>query len=272
MEQNLLREVQLKELELLIEIDRICKKHNIKYFLSWGSALGAVRHKGFIPWDDDIDISMFWEDYKKFEMICREELDNNYFYQSQKTDPNNWQSWNRIRINNTTAISREHSFVNCHWGLFIDIFPVFFVPSSKWQRLIQQKCVTIYNFLSLRPLELSRPKKNYHKKSYILFSILPKFFIEFVKKQCINIISKYNSESCDLCSELLDSNIVFSKDLLMQLKDAEFEENIFPIPENHDEYLTLCYGDYMMPPSIEEQHGHENIIIDLYNSYEKYQK
>lgn len=97
-----LRALQLKELECLKEIDRLCRKHKIEYFLSWGSAIGAIRHKGFIPWDDDIDVSMKMDDYLRFKEVCAQELDAKYFYQDWESDPYYYSSWAKIRINDTT--------------------------------------------------------------------------------------------------------------------------------------------------------------------------
>ncbi|MDZ5038441.1 LicD family protein, partial [Clostridium perfringens] len=123
MNKSEIKRLQEYEIEMLKTVDRICKKNNIKYYLTWGSALGAIRHGGFIPWDDDIDISMTWDDYKKFEEIAQSELGDKYFYQSQQTDKHCFTTWNKIRINNTTSMEKHLKHIKCHYGICMDIFP-----------------------------------------------------------------------------------------------------------------------------------------------------
>ena len=126
-----LRALQLKELECLKEIDRLCRKHKIEYFLSWGSAIGAIRHKGFIPWDDDIDVSMKMDDYLRFKEVCAQELDAKYFYQDWESDPYYYSSWAKIRINDTTSVMADMVDYPTHNGICIDIFPLLPYPYEK---------------------------------------------------------------------------------------------------------------------------------------------
>ena len=118
-----IKEMQKIELEMLLEVDRICKKFNIRYFLIAGTLLGAIRHKGFIPWDDDIDIIIPLNDYIKFCKVAEKELNKNYFLQNYKTDfTAMW--YTKIRKNNTTAIQANHKNKLHHQGIWIDIFPL----------------------------------------------------------------------------------------------------------------------------------------------------
>jgi lipopolysaccharide cholinephosphotransferase len=111
------RKVQLIELEILLEVDRICRKNDIKYQLSGGTLLGAVRHQGFIPWDDDIDIIMLRNDYNKFIALCKIELNNSYFLQIPETDDKTPSLYAKIRKNNTAYISYEYRNINYHHGI-----------------------------------------------------------------------------------------------------------------------------------------------------------
>ncbi len=122
-----LRTIQQIETDVLCEVDRICKKHQIKYVLGFGTLIGAVRHQGFIPWDDDVDICMMRKDYERFKDICKTELNPKYFYQSKDTDPEYYHLFDKIRVNGTVFkedLIAEHDI---HHGVYIDIYAFFFV-------------------------------------------------------------------------------------------------------------------------------------------------
>ena len=112
-----LRKAQLKMVDILVAIDDICKKHDIEYFLAYGTLLGAVRHKGFIPWDDDCDICMMRADYEKFVQIAKRELPKNLFLQNSDTDPNFPRTMTKVRMKNTKLVEfdeSENEKNNCH--------------------------------------------------------------------------------------------------------------------------------------------------------------
>lgn len=119
-----LRKLQLAELEILNEFVRVCEKWSLRYYLVGGTLLGAVRHKGFIPWDDDIDVAMPREDYDKFATVCREELGPDYFYQSPETDLHYFLTYAKIRRNGTEVYEKRFKNAAFHKGIFIDIFPL----------------------------------------------------------------------------------------------------------------------------------------------------
>ncbi|MDZ5034932.1 LicD family protein, partial [Clostridium perfringens] len=116
-----LKEAQLRMLEILIEVDRICKKHHINYWLDAGTLLGAIRHEGFIPWDDDLDIGMLRKDYNKFLQIVKNELNSNFIFQSPETDDLCQNAFAKIRDKNSEIRSKHNNERNL--GVFIDIFP-----------------------------------------------------------------------------------------------------------------------------------------------------
>ena len=127
--ENELRSCQLKQLEILKIFDRICRKHNLRYWIDGGTLLGAVRHKGFIPWDDDLDVAMPSEDYKKLDQIIQSELPDHLFWQTPKTDPTMPYGCTKIRDLNSFYVEFRDDFtLPYHKGVFIDIFEMIDYP------------------------------------------------------------------------------------------------------------------------------------------------
>lgn len=138
-----MRMLQLTELEILTEFARICDMHGLRYYLVGGTLLGAVRHGGFIPWDDDIDVAMPREDYDRFAQLAPRELAEEYFYQCPDTDPNYYLSYAKIRKNGTEVYEERFKNSRFHKGVFVDIFPLDFCPKCGWL------CHLLFNTLAV---------------------------------------------------------------------------------------------------------------------------
>ena len=150
-QQDMLRELQLVEMSMLLDVVAICEKNKINYYLSSGTLLGAVRHKGFIPWDDDVDIEMPIQDYRKFLSIAQDSLGDDYFVQTFMTDPNYQFSYTHIRKNNTTYVKAHSINDNIHHGVWIDVFPL--VPINSGVSLfLKRKWLTLCNFVQIQDL------------------------------------------------------------------------------------------------------------------------
>ena len=139
-----LRRIQLLELDLLKKVKKICEKYGLVYYLVSGTLLGAVRHKGFIPWDDDIDIAMPYNDYCIFLTLAQKELGDKYFVQNFNTEDGFNRGFTKIRINNTTYVSTENIDSTIHQGIWIDIFPLIFI-GSKAEYKIDSLLIKISN-------------------------------------------------------------------------------------------------------------------------------
>jgi len=274
MDDKMLKDLQKVELEILLEVDRICKKHNIRYFLVSGTLLGAVRHKGFIPWDDDIDICMPMKDYKKFCKVSRTEMKKEYFLQNSSTDySDRW--FAKVRKNNTTCIEKgyEKSFI--HQGVWIDIFPLVGVHKDKKQLDKATKYATFSKkLLSKRFAAFGDFKDLSIEKKFLRF--VPLCIVRAIARFIINITFRHNNKH-EYCYYLWgDSKIRarFPFDLFDELCDIEFEGYMLSAPKRWDEYLTLVYGDYMTPPPPEKRNGgsHTISILDLNNDYRIYTK
>jgi len=267
---DVLRKVQLTQLEILLEVDRICKKHNLTYLLWAGTMLGAIRHKGFIPWDDDIDIAMKRDDYEKFLEICKTELSSHYFLQHHKTEPYYILQLAKIRINNTKYVQHSRRTLNIHHGIWIDIFPLDNVFPGSMKENIRCFIVSLLlRFNTTRNLGVSL-NSSYIKR--ILGNLLAKLSFLLINKKRYDMLVKYlitlfNSKNSEYLNELcLHASKNYIKRNLISVNDyydiihTNFEGHLFPIPRNYDLFLTNNYGEYnKLPPENERIPKHTSI-------------
>lgn len=261
-EGSILRMAQKKMLEILIVVDEICKKNNIPYWIDYGTLLGAVRHGGFIPWDDDLDITILKKDYKRFAKIVQKELPPSLVLQDWKNEKKLFVKMGKIRDLNTyydDGIAERGGMK--YQGIFIDVFPVDFIPSYS----IKKKIDFLYG-KSFRRLR----RKGDNKLNYILsFLILPiAMFLELISKTIVLFSKK------TLLSNIyggLNLPVYHHVNDIFPLKEIEFEGVLFQAPNNHHEFLKSIYGDYMKIPKKENRkiHAREIDFIDL-NMSEKY--
>lgn len=266
-----LRKVQLLELEIAKELKRICEKNDIRYFLMWGSLLGAVRNGGFIPWDDDMDFGMFRNDYEKFIEACKKDLDPRFFLQTWDTDPNYPMHYAKLRLQGTHFIETFSEKVSMNNGIFIDIIPFDNAPNETVLRKIQG----IRYFLCIRLLwikkgmgESMKAESLMRKIKYVSFLAFSKFFsYNSVKSYFKKALNKYNTESTNgLMGTTGDGGyckMVFPCVWAEELENIWFETFEIPAFKARQEFLSIMYGDYMTPPPVEERHGHLPVDIDF---------
>ena len=253
--QQNLRSRQLKQLSILEEIDKICKRHNIEYWLDGGSLLGAIRHGGFIPWDDDIDIAMSLEDEKRFEQIAPKELPEWLFLQTPATDPGSKEPITKIRDKNSLYIEQGDDFSQPYVkGIFVDIFPFVDYPniSRKWIKILTK--------------EISKSNSILHHKHYYSLRSFAEFFYFGAKYYLYSatwkIVSCFGEKTrCSDVPYLNGRGISFDKKAIKPLGTIKFEGKEFPAPNNPDSYLTDLYGDYMQIPPVEKREFHSIFIV-----------
>lgn len=268
MKKDYKRDLQLKIFEMVKDIDNICKKHNIKYYLAYGSCLGAVRHKGFIPWDDDFDIIMKYDEYLKFLDVCQEELDKEtYFVQTLDTDPNYYLSFAKIRNIKTTLIEENNKDEKMINGVYIDVFPLVGYPNNKFKQLILK---INRAFVLSANRNVINNKLLYNIFKMILKIVGKKRIIKYCTRQCV----KYKCEDHEQIISVFDGDGIqiglTSNNVLGKPKRVKFEDLKLPIPENYDVYLKNLFGDYMKIPSKEqiEFKTHTPYFLDLNKHYE----
>lgn len=269
-----LKDLQKKQVEILMLIQELCNRNNINFSIYAGTALGAVRHKGFIPWDDDVDIAMSRNDYIRFKEVCKTQLPEKYTFQDYHSEPDFPMCFGKIRDNNTTFIEEEIQHLDINKGVFVDIFPFDVVPSNKFLRLTQFMFASL-NLLFARGYPSKKDGKVMYSISKIILSVIPKNTQHKFRGFCEKQISRYKNENYDNVAFLIDrfGNLrkYFPYDLLNSYTVLEFENINVPIFRDYQKYLTIQYGDYMkLPPEEERVNKHLPLICDLKNSYKKY--
>lgn len=269
---NELRELQLIQLEILKVIDKFCKTNNIKYSLYAGSLLGAVRHKGFIPWDDDLDICMERSEYNKFIDEWLKKGPEGYILQNKETEPSFTQSFTKIRKDHTTFLQSEDEAGKYHTGIFVDIFPIDRMPNEGVaKRIFDIRCM----LYQLYTREFVPPKSG--KITKLATSVLLKCTSSKSRKRIRSRLLKKiteNDNDYSLNTTAIETmaslKIRFPKDMLDSYTFLKFEDGEFMCFKDWDEHLRCKFGDYMkLPPKEEQTWKHHPLIIDFERNFEE---
>lgn len=270
-----MKEIWAVELDLLAEFQRVCKKYNIPYFASGGTLLGAVRHKGFIPWDDDLDIEMFREDYVKLCEVGPKEFKKPYVFQNEYTESGSLRGFSKLRNSQTTAIYRheKHScFDGYDKGIFIDIFPLDSIldnsemqekkkkKSDRWCRAYLS-CIDIY-------FNRRESKDSFIGKTKVLLRPILYFPCKWSKTW---MHRKYE-EVCAMGNESPTEKVaiycIFNQRTIHHRIDYEdsvmmdFEFMKIPVPIQFDHWLTNAFGDWHKFVKGGSLHGEHTLIFD----------
>ncbi len=263
-----LDEIKKIEVEMIKEIKRICEKHNIKYFLVGGSLLGAVRHGGFIPWDDDLDIGMLRDDYEKFRKVAPDELPEAFFYQCPGTEPAAHYIFDKIRLKDTFFTTKFSDRFNIQNGLFIDILIYDKTsPVMKKQKMHITALRWMTRLISIR--WVNKPRKGVaYKFSKIFLPFMRIFPLSFYHKIFDKLLTMYNKTSSHYLIDGVGMNIergAFTDSWFDDVVEMPFEDIMLPVPVGYDEYLRHWYGDkYMeLPPVSVRNSGHALRRVDL---------
>ncbi len=273
-ENSILKEVQKNQLHILIEFDRICKKHNLTYQLFSGTLLGAIRHGGVIPWDDDIDVCMLRKDYEKFIKVCGFELDSSYFLQTHETDPEYIMQFAKIRKNNSLFVEQATSKTNIHQGIYIDVFPLDNVEPNEFIGKIQYITIYLLGRLNLTRVKMHclNTKSSFKKMSslisHYLLKVIPKKTTDSIQKKLycmfINRDTQYVNHLTNGVSKKRWGMFLRKKSTFNDLILVEFNGHKFPAPANYHEVLTRHYGNYMELPPEDKRISHHRVIkIDV---------
>lgn len=257
-----LKQLQAIQLDMLKEVKRVCEKHNIQYSLIGGTLLGAIRHKGYIPWDDDADIGMLRADYEKFRVVCGKELDSEkyYFQDDRNTEGYRW-GYGKIRRKNTIFLRENQRHLKFGQEVFIDIFPLDFAPDNMLSRRIHMfHCFCIRKAL-WSPVGMITEKNDLKRWIYKILSRVPKEKIYKHYYKYMNSRGITNTVRLNLFPTRRPYGFPIS--FFTELIEVEFEGEHFPGSAYFDEYLRIKYDDYMQLPQVEERKVHPVVEIKL---------
>lgn len=261
------------ELDMFKEFIQVCEKLNLRYYCIGGTALGAVRHEGFIPWDDDIDVGMPLSDYHKFLKEGQQYLSDNLFIQCHETEPNMPWYFSKIRNTSTTFVEEYVKDYPINHGVYIDIFPLDGFPEETEKRIkMQKKYAKMHNIFCHKTFGFSYGstlRSMYYRLHGIAY---PK---KNLKEKIIKLSEQYDYDNSNYVGPLFGFHgikEIFPKEVFGKGKRMKFEDIEVLIPEQYDIYLTQMYGNYMEFPPKDKQTSPHAYFVDLEKSYLDYKK
>lgn len=250
-------ELKQIQLDILKFVDAFCKKNNLRYFLAYGTLLGAVRHQGYIPWDDDIDVLMFREDYEKFVTTFKHST-----YKVFATEVNAAYPYPFAKVGDTRTYFEEEIKDVIDTGVNIDVFPLDYLPQDNVDKIIKRRDF-LQNIWTLKRLPCLK-RRGFLKNTVLKLSqlVLSVFSMKAIVKQMEEHAKKYNSASSSLCGNLVlgyDPDVYPTSDFENAV-ELPFEDTTFPCPANYDDVLRIMFGDYMQLPPEEKRVSHHHFI------------
>lgn len=276
MDNEQLRKVQLCQLQIAKEFRRVCNILKLNYFLDSGTLLGAVRHKGFIPWDDDLDVGMLRKDYEEFLVKAPSILSDKFFLQTWYSDKKYGLAFAKLRMRNTVYIEEASTTTGAETGFYIDIFPYDVYPTSKrenrWQKRryeLYRRAIMVKTGYTPWIMNASGIDVTIKKIGYLPIKLYSKlnsraYLIEKYEKMC----TKYNGVRTGYLFEQAGASNygrwVIPEECLSSFVLLPFEDELFLCPEKYDEYLKAVYGNYMqLPPEDKRINRHRIIKIQF---------
>lgn len=258
-------------LDMLLLFDSICKKHGLQYFLGAGTLLGSIRHKGFVPWDDDVDVFMMRPEYEKFLQIKKEEIEYPYFFQTPQSDPGYFYSFAKIRNSNTTSFIKEFAYQGFNQGIWFTVFPIDnWETKGEDERMTRIKELILDNSTYMR---LTNPRlsdkdkervRNYSGRNPMdvnneIHSLASEFRDKKTEKVALAVCTAYPLHRMTFYAEDFASSV-----------EGSFEGFKFPIPAGYDRILKTMYGDYTEFPPVDQRGKWHNFVVDPDIPYTEY--
>lgn len=265
-----LRALQLVELEIMKIFVKICEKHKLRYTMIGGTMLGAIRHKGFIPWDDDIDVGMPREDYEKFLTIVRDELPEHYDFLNYKQNPEYLRYFSRVVDTRVEVYNASYARTRVEHA-WIDIFPLDGMPRTKLGRYIHFWHMTAWKFFYHAScfdelVNLNRAGRPLYQRMLIKFMQVTRIGSRMDTRKLLGriekLLMKYSVQDHEYGISLFGAYMlkeIMPKRIFGEGALYPFEDSAFVGPVEYDEFLTLLYGDYMTPPKDKNKHTIEKI-------------
>ena len=253
-----LKKLQSVELEILGEIDRVCRKNGIKYSLTGGTLLGAVRHGGFIPWDDDADISMLREEFERFREVCKNDLDSSRFYFQNIDDTEGYRwGYGKVRRKDSLFLRENQEDMPYEQGMFVDVFPRDGIPNGRLTSKIHKFiCFTVRKLLWSQVGK----KTAKHNAQKVLYAIMSKLSLQTDRNLYHRLIKWSNKKRRDLVRALTfplpHSVRGYKREWYDDYTDIVFEGRNFMVQSSYIKWLELEFGNYMDLPPVEKRKVH----------------
>lgn len=276
MDQPLLRKVQLAQLQILQEVDRVCRENDIHWFLCCGTLLGAVRHQGFIPWDDDLDIGMLRVDYEKFCALAPEKMDPKFCVQSWYTESDYPLPFAKVRMRGTLYVEAKSAMFREN-GLYIDVFPFDYAPDDAQQQAMHAKKLNDLFRIKLMKSGyqpwLEKDKINWKKRiGYLVYQMKAVGHTQEALAREYDALASSCPEGKTLCRQRgLRKLECYPAEWFCWTRKHLFEGMYYPVPEDYDAVLTAQFGDYMVPPPEgSREDRHQIIRVDFGDGTEEW--
>ncbi|MBD5135791.1 MAG: LicD family protein [Lachnospiraceae bacterium] len=274
-DEETLNKLKKAELNILKDFIAVCEKHNLKYFICWGTAIGAVRHKGFIPWDDDIDVGMLRDDYEKFVRIAKREMSDHYYVTTPKTMKNYASGVIKVQRLGTKFVPEFSRTMKCSLCLHIDIFV--FDNADEDEKILKDKinkvrniskilflCGSPYPEIPFKGVKGTAAKSICFMAHYAFKWTHLSISRLYDKMEKISKSSNYKDTESVICYNCLKPmQSKMRREDLFPLSEMEFEGIKVYVPGNYHKYLTNYYGDYMSLPPEEQRVNHAAYIVDF---------
>lgn len=263
-----IEDVQKSILTAAKEVKRICDNNKIDYSLAYGTLIGAVRHEGFIPWDDDIDFAMTRDNYDRFIKCCEEQLGDDFEMLDWHKDNYYGNGFLKILIKDTVAIEKEAKDAKYPKKLFVDVFPMDCSPDSAIRQFIHWKvsrsAIRILQQKNRKRLKMAGIKT----PVFLIFRVLAKILShDFLVKIAEKEMTRYTNSNTDFLVDVAGGSNYkrarVKKHVFSKYVELSFEGEKFKVIEEYDKYLTQEYGDYMKIPPVEERTNHEFLFVDF---------